>query len=409
MKSHILLIGIVCIILSSCGKSENSSVNLGGTWRAELDISPDKLPFELEFIKSGEKWVINIINGEEKLELDDAYMKNDSIFIPLGIFDSEIRAVVEKDSLLRGIYVRNYSSDYSIPFSAKKGKYDRFDVSESPKTDFSGKWKTIFQDSKGKTSEAIGSFEQTENKIHGTFLTPLGDYRYLEGNVSGSTFYLSAFDGSHAFFFTGELLEDGSIQGRFRSGPRYEETFIAVRDEEFELPDSYGLTHLKEGYDELDFSFPDIDGNMVSIKDDKFRDKVVLVQLFGTWCPNCMDETKFLAPWYQKNKDRGIEIIGLAFESKPDFDYASQRVKKSAEKLGVDYTFLIAGVSNKEKAAEALPALSSVVAFPTLVYIDKKGKVRHIHTGFNGPGTGGLYDRWVEEHEELVEGLLGEG
>lgn len=106
-----------------------------------------------------------------------------------------------------------------------------------------------------------------------------------------------------------------------------------------------------------------------------------------------MDETKYLAPWYEQNKDRGIEIIALAFESKPDFDYTSNRVKNAAERLGANYTFLIAGESIKEKASEALPALNSVVAFPTLIYIDKKGKIRHIHTGFNGPPTGGLYDR----------------
>ncbi|MCH7399866.1 TlpA family protein disulfide reductase [Belliella sp. DSM 107340] len=408
MKTRVLLASFSIFLLAACSQSQNSKHELQGMWHAELDINPDVIPVELELEKSGEKWEAYLINGEEKLKLDEVLVKNDSIFIPMGIFDSEIKASIKNDSLLQGVFVKNTSSDYGIPFEAKKGAFERFEVTEKPKTDFSGKWKTIFQDTNGKTYEAIGEFVQNGIQIRGTFLTALGDYRFLAGNVSGETFFLSAFDGSHAFFFTADLLEDGSIQGRFRSGPRYQETFIAVRDEDFELPDAYELTYLKDGYEELDFSFPDTEGNMVSIKDDKFKNKVVLVQLFGTWCPNCMDETKFLAPWYEKNKDRGIEIIGLAFESKPDFDYASQRVKKSAEKLGAGYTFLIAGVSNKEKAAEALPALSSVVAFPTLIYIGKNGKVRHIHTGFNGPGTGGLYDRWIEEHEELVSGLLRE-
>jgi thiol-disulfide isomerase/thioredoxin len=350
-----------------------------------------------------------LINAEERLEIEGIHVSADSVWIPLGIFDSDIKAKITESGDLEGSYVRNYAADYKMPFYAIKGAAQRFTTSAKPKLDFSGRWKTVFQDDNGKTYDAIAVLEQKGDQLTGTFLTALGDYRYLEGNVSGKTFFLSAFDGSHAFFFQGDAQADGSLQGRFRSGPRYKETFIAVRDEEFELPDAGSLTYLKEGYETLDFTFPDTDGKMVSIQDEQFKDKVVLVQLFGTWCPNCMDETKYLAPWYEKNKDRGIEIIGLAFESKPEFDYASNRVKKAAKRLGANYTFLIAGESNKEKASQALPALNRVVAFPTLIYIDRQGKVRHIHTGFNGPGTGGLYDRWIEEHEALVNELLEEG
>lgn len=395
--------------LLSCQKEDNSNVTLEGIWHAELEMSPDVLPFGLELIQSGEKWSAVLINAEERLEIEGIQVSADSVWIPLGIFDSDIKAKITESGDLEGSYVRNYAADYKMPFYATKGAAQRFATSVKPNFDFSGRWKTVFQDDNGKTYDAIAILEQKGDQLTGTFLTALGDYRFLEGNVSGNTFYLSAFDGSHAFFFQGDVLDDGSLQGRFRSGPRYKETFIAVRDEEFELPDAGSLTYLKEGFETLDFTFPDTDGKMVSIQDEQFKDKVVLVQLFGTWCPNCMDETKYLAPWYEQNKDRGIEIIGLAFESKPEFDYASKRVKNAAERLGANYTFLIAGVSNKEKASEALSPLNSVVAFPTLIYIDKKGKVRHIHTGFNGPGTGGLYDRWIEEHESLVNGLLGEG
>ena len=81
----------------------------------------------------------------------------------------------------------------------------------------------------------------------------------------------------------------------------------------------------------LTFSFPDVNGKMVSLTDDKYKNKVVIIQLFGTWCPNCMDETIFLTDWYDENKDRGVEIIGLAYERKDDFTYASERVKKMVE------------------------------------------------------------------------------
>ncbi|HRG10398.1 MAG TPA: TlpA family protein disulfide reductase, partial [Cyclobacteriaceae bacterium] len=81
-------------------------------------------------------------------------------------------------------------------------------------------------------------------------------------------------------------------------------------------------------------------------------------------------------------------IIGLAYERKPDFAYASERVKKMKAKFGVNYEYLIAGVNDNTKAAETLPMLNKVVAFPTTIFIGKDGKVKHIHTGFDGPGTG---------------------
>lgn len=408
MKKTTLLCLVLFILLGSCRQEAKKQIVLDGNWLAVLDISPDIIPFRLTFSQSKGKLVAQVHNAEEKLVYDEVVIRGDSLFITMSIFDSDIKAKIIDEQTIEGIYVRNYADNYVIPFNATKSTKSRFEVKETPKTNFTGRWKTVFQDEKGETYEAIGIFSQKGDQLTGTFLTNLGDYRFLEGNASGNTFSLSAFDGSHAFLFKGELQEDGSILGKFRSGPRYTETFIAVRDDAFELPDAYGLTSIKEGVEKFTFTFLDIDGQPVSLEEERFRNKVVLVQLFGTWCPNCMDEIKFLAPWYEKNKASGIEIVALAFESKPDFEYASSRVKKSKEKLNANYTFLIAGESNKERAGEALPMLNAVVAFPTLIYIDKKGVIRKIHTGFNGPATGDLFDRWVEEHEALVREMLEE-
>ncbi len=398
----------ISFIISCTGKTEKLT-NLSGKWEAQLDIGEDYLPFGIGFAKTGEKWLMEVYNGDEILIYDEVELLGDSLKVSMGIFDSEIKAKFKDFDVLEGVFVKNAASDYRIPFQAFRSTgRSRFEAFREPETDFSGKWKTVFEKENGEKYDAVALLSQQGNKLTGTFMTELGDYRFLEGNVSGNTFQLSAFDGSHLFLFKGEVQKDGSILGNFRSGPRVKESFQSVRKEAFELSDSYSLNYLKAGYDKLSFTFPDVDGNMISIDDEKFKGKVVLVQLFGTWCPNCMDETKFLAPWYKNNRDKGVEIIGLAFESKPEFEYASTRVKKSMDKLGAEYTFLIAGVSNKEKASEAIPALNKVIAFPTLFYIDKKGQVRNIHTGFNGPGTGEYYTQWVEEHEELVRELLNE-
>ncbi|MFD2202306.1 TlpA disulfide reductase family protein [Shivajiella indica] len=407
-KKGPLLIPILCFfIFISCNDKKNE-ILLEGDWHAELNIEPGIVPFSFGLKKNGEKWGSEIYNADEVLSYDEVDQFGDSLIIHMGIFDSDIKAAVQKDGSLKGYFIKNHLEGYRIPFTATKGLKDRFSTSTSPIADFSGKWKTEFEKSNGEKYDAIGIFKQEGDHITGTFLTSLGDYRYLEGNVDGDTFYLSAFDGSHVYFFSGKNLPDGSIHGTFRSGPKYRESFFAVRDEAFELPDANSLNYLKDGYERLSFSFPDLNKNMVSLEDEKFKDKVVLVQLFGTWCPNCMDETKYLAEWYRKNKNREIEIIALAFEYKADFDYASARVRKTKERMNAEYIFLVAGESNKEKASEALPALNQVIAFPTLIYIGRDGKVKNIHTGFSGPGTGAYYERWVEEHENLVNRLLEE-
>lgn len=396
------------LFLFSCGKQDRASIQLEGKYLAQLQATEDQVPFFLFLQPNENSYIAEIHNGDEVLEYDEVYVSQDSITIVMGIFDAEINAAIQKDGSLRGHFVKNNLQDYRIPFFANKSTDQRFPTVDSPSFDFTGKWKTVFQDSKGESYEAIGIFEQEGNKINGTFLTKLGDYRFLEGNVDGSTFYLSAFDGSHVYYFEGNVDENETIQGVFKSGPRYQEFFTAERNEAFELPDPYALNYLKEGVEKFGFSFPDLNGNMVSLQDEAFANKVVLVQLFGTWCPNCMDETRFLADWHKKNKERGIEVIALAFESKPDFDYARDRVAKTKKRMKAEYTFLIAGESNKEKASEALPDLNQVIAFPTLIYLNREGEVRYIHTGFNGPGTGGYYHRWVEEHEQLIQELLAE-
>ena len=121
-----------------------------------------------------------------------------------------------------------------------------------------------------------------------------------------------------------------------------------------------------------------------------------------------MDETKFLIPWYQKNKQRGVEVLGLAFERSPEMAVSGPKITRMKERFQIDYPVVLAGSNDKAEASKALPDLNAVLAFPTTIFIDKKGKVRHIHTGFSGPGTGKYYDRYVEEFNRLVDKLLAE-
>ena len=380
-----------------------------GIWRATLEIQGHELPFNFELINTkGGGYHAYILNAEERLRLDDVTVTDDSIDLPLHIFDANIKAKILSDGQsLSGSFIKNDVDDYVIPFRAEYNQAFRFkrDSTDETVEDFNGKYEVTFFDSQD-TSKAIGVFKQNGDTVIGTFLTPTGDYRYLEGNVVNGKMQLSTFDGNHAYLFTATKDADGNLTGDYLSGKNYKATWTGVKNENFSLPDAGSLTYLKPGFEKIELKFPDVNGNLISLSDEKYRNKVVILQLFGTWCPNCMDETRFLAPWYEKNKDRGVEVIGLAFEKKDDFDYASKRVKNMIEKLDVSYDFVIAGTSDKGQASQALPMLNKVAAFPTTIFIGKDGKVKSIHTGFSGPGTGIYYDQFVQHFNEKVNELL---
>lgn len=398
---HRILLFLTLVFLTIACSSDVK--DLSGTWRAVVSMQGQELPFTFTLTKEQEQYTAVIRNAEEKLLLDDVRLEGDTLVMLMHIFDAQIRAKVMGDQL-SGVFIKNYDLNATIPFLATKGDNYRFAKKDKAAVDFSGKYSITFTNEKD-TTLAVGLFTQNENEVKGTFLTPTGDYRYLQGNIIGETMKLSAFDGNHTFLFTAQLKGD-SILGDFYSGKTYHQVWKGVKTESASLPHPESLTYLKEGYDKIEFSFPDVNGNPVTLLDEKYKNKVVILQLFGTWCPNCMDETRFLTDWYAQNNNRGVEIIGLAYERKADFNYASDRIKKMKEKLNVTYDFVIAGVNDKVKAGETLPMLNKVVAFPTTIFIGKDGKVKHIHTGFSGPGTGIYYEQFKESFNQKINELL---
>jgi thiol-disulfide isomerase/thioredoxin len=396
-------------LLYSCSPRSNDHDDTikSGIWRATLNIQGKELPFNFEVSGDSSRGIkILLRNADERILLDDISFRNDSIFAPLHIFDASIQAKIEGDRL-HGNFIKHYEKDSAIPFSAEYGNTSRFEVPETNNVnvDFNGRYTVRFF---GKdTTNAVGIFNQKNDSVTGTFLTATGDYRYLQGNVINDTIHLSAFDGNHVYLFEATKSTD-SISGIFYSGKTSKKPWKGIKNDGTSLPSATSITYLKPGYDKIEFSFPDINGKTISLNDPKYQNKVIILQLMGTWCPNCMDETNFLVPWYNQNKDRGVEIIALAYERKDDFAYASERVKKMIDKLDVTYDVVIAGTNDKVKASQSLPMLNQLVAWPTTIYIGKDGKVKKIYTGFSGPGTGTEYDRFKEEFNETINQLLTE-
>ncbi len=407
----ILTLALIFISCSSNKEKPSGKAIPEGNWRGIINTQGKEIPFNFRTAQKEDNTLhISLLNAGEEITITDTHRKGDSLIIPMHIFDTEIRAVAENGTM-RGTWIKNYAGNYKLPFTATLDE-DRFpQPSEKAESNLSGKWAISFQNRQTYPEHqhnAIGLFKQDGNHLSGTFLTPTGDYRYLEGVINNKFFTLSSFDGENAYLFEGEILHENSISGTFWSGKSRKESWTGKRDDNAQLPDPESLTFLKEGYDEFNFKFPDLNGNFTSLSDPEYQNKVIIVQVLGTWCPNCMDETRFLGGWYRRNKDREVAIIGLAYEKKDDFDYARGRIQKMAQKLDADYDFLIAGTPDKESTSRSLPMLNHVMSFPTTIFIDKQGKVRKIHTGFYGPGTGEYYQQFTEEFNSFTEKLLAE-
>ena len=381
-----------------------------GIWRGAIIMQGHELPFNIDILQTPTgSYTASIHNGDERILMDEVSVQRDSLMMMLPTFDAGFKVAIRGDSL-RGRFVINYTAGYSLPFSAAFGQGYRFvpsDTVTATTVDFSGTYDVQFFN-ENNTVSAMGVVTQKGNHATGTFLTPTGDYRYLEGNVVHDTLWLSTFDGNHIYLFNAAKVNDSTIQGIHWLGRTRFRKWEGIRNANARPPESESLTYLKEGYDRIDFSFPDVNGKVISSRDERFANKVVIIQILGSWCPNCMDETRFLADWYKNNRERGVEVVGLAYEQKEDFVYASQRVKKMKEKLGVLYDVLIAGVSDNKKASATLPALNAVISFPTTIFIGKDGKVKHIHTGFSGPGTGIYYEQMKEKFNQAVNDCLAE-
>ena len=431
--SQRLLVAALGLLAAACGQNTTletaaattSAVALltPGPWRGELATQGQQIPFLFEVKTEAGQPVVYLINrglnGEERLRCPEIAAAGDSVTIRLHVFDAALVVRGAGQGELRGTWVKYDAKEpYRVPLVATAGDELLFkDKGAADKrVSFTGTWQTEFRDETGKTYPAVGIFKQISADVTGTFLTTTGDYRYLAGQVGGSKMRLSTFDGSHAFLFTGQFHNDigigdtiNFITGDYFSGKNGHETWAAHANSTAKLPDADTLTYLRKGESRLNFSFPSIvAGQRLSPTDPKYRGKVVVVQILGSWCPNCMDETAYLAPWYAQNKARGVEIIGLGYERSADYDKAAPRLRKLQERYHIGYDLAVAGTSNKDSVAASLPQLAKFLGFPTIIFLDKKGVVRSIRTGFSGPGTGQYYEDEKAHFNQTVDKLLQE-
>ncbi|PQA54458.1 peroxiredoxin family protein [Siphonobacter curvatus] len=384
-----------------------------GVWRGVFTINEQKVPFNFE-VKGheAEDATFSLINGTRRDHFHVKQTAPDSLFIKMNTYDAALVAKVHPDGHLTGEYRSLVPSlrGNSLPFTAEYGKTYRFvepgkDI--APTANLSGKWE-IKLISKEPVANQVALLEQKGNKLTGVIMTVVGDSRELEGTVQGNEFVLSGFTGPNPVLIKGKINEDKTLSAEIDRGLYVTQKLEWTKNKKAELPDPYALTQLKEGQNKLDFEFPDLNGKTVKLSDPKYKGKVVIVEIIGTWCPNCTDQTAFLSPWFKANKHRGVEAIAVGFEQKDDLNYAKYTLGKLKEKYGIEYDILFGGLADKKLASEKFAALNKMMAFPTTIIIGRDGTVKQIHTGYTGEITGKYYKSYVKKWNKDLDKYIAE-
>jgi thiol-disulfide isomerase/thioredoxin len=269
-----------------------------------------------------------------------------------------------------------------------------------------GRWSVDFE---SDDEPAVAIFSSgPSGEILGTFLTTTGDYRYLAGTYEEGRLRLSCFDGAHAFLFDARLAENGTLAGDFWSRDSWHDTWTARRDPHAAMPDAFELTRWVGGKDLDEMTFPDLDGRPRSLGDAEFAGRARILEVFGSWCPNCNDAAAYLAELHREYGPRGLSIVGLAFEMTGEFERDAEQVRRYAKHHGLQFPLLVAGVSDKALASESFPLLDRIRSYPTTIFLHADGRLRAVHQGFAGPATGKAHEELRARFRGLIEELLAE-
>lgn len=403
-----LLLGWV-IVLVSCSdpvtdapQDESAPSLINGSWVMMMDLGQTSMPIRWDVQDN----VATIVNGQERIEVSNITLNGDSISIIMPRYNSAFHGIFADTETIVGSWHNYAKDDYHIPFLAKYESPELWVSSTDSSEEL--KYEVTFSPRTEDEYPAIGLLSIGNGISTGSFLTETGDYRYLQGDTAEGRLTLSCFDGAHMFLFTAEINEDELVGGQFYSGKHWQEPWYGIRNPNAELTHPDSLTFMVDGHTTLNFTAKDARGHDNEINQGFLSGYVTIVQIFGTWCPNCYDENVFYKELYQEYHDDGLRIIPVAFEKGDTYEEHREAVVSQFQELAMPYPVLIAGKSSKKLASEMFPQVNEIISFPTSFFLDRSGTVRKIHTGFYGPGTGRYYKEYTANTHEFIQELLSE-
>ena len=378
--------------------------SIAGLWDATLTMNGTEVPFKVGFSGSGADVKGWFFNGDKKEVSNKGTFENGSLVLSFDSYASVLKLTL-KDGALDGEYV---TRGKGLPIHAVPAVEHKAADVKAP--NIGGLW--ILENVKSRKGEKAWNLilEQKGAEISGAILRVDGDTGTLTGRYRDGKFVLSHFSGARAALLVITPESDGRLSVEL-DGQHDAGSMVAVRAEQAradslpEPTDPNTHTGVKDPSQPFPFSFPDLNGKLVSNTDARFKDKVVLINITGSWCPNCHDEAPFLAELYNKYRAQGLEIVALSFEEADQLANPT-RLRAFIEEYGIKYTVLLGGETDTAKAK--LTQALNWDAWPTTFFVGRDGLVKTVHAGFPSPGSGELYRRDKEEFVATVERLLAE-
>jgi peroxiredoxin len=374
--------------------------SVAGLWDATIVYNNLEIPFRIQFAGSGDAVQGWFFNGDDKIVSTAGRLDSAGLSLRFDDMGANLEARLDGGALA-GTYTRR---GRTYPFRARPHAEAMASATKVPP--IAGVWEVALDSSKGEKAWHL-IVRQSSAEVSAAILRVDGDTGLLTGTWRDGKFVLSHFSGARPSLVELTPAENGSLMVVQNANNKY----TAWRPAEARakgLPEPTDPAHhttVKDPNEPFHFRAPDLNGRMVSDADTRFRDKVVIVAIGGSWCPNCHDEAPFLVELYRKYHQAGLEIVALSFE---DEDQLTDPVNLRAfiRKYGIEYTVLLAGKTADLEAK--VPQAVNLNAYPTSFFLGRDGRVREVHAGFAGKATGDFYRQLREEVTGLVERLLAE-
>jgi thiol-disulfide isomerase/thioredoxin len=397
--SAVLAVALLAVLALPARAAAQS---LAGLWDATVLVNEVEIPFRIELAGSGAGLNGSFFNGDEKVTSTTGSFENGSLILTFDEYETKLEATL-KDGSLEGQYSRG-SRGAPYPFKAKRFTPAPVDTTDVPP--IAGLWNVQVKSSKGESAWQL-IVRQSGPEVSAVILRVDGDTGALTGTFSNGTFVLSHFSGARPLRLELTAQADGTLSVvQNKDAPLNAIRSDVARAKGLPEPsDPSRFTSMKDPTEPLRFSFPDLNGQVVSNTDERFRGKVLIVNITGSWCPNCHDEVPFLVELYRKYHSQGLEVIGLSFEEAAQLKNPT-RLRAFIKRYGVDYTVLLAG--EPKDAPDKLSQAANLNSFPTSFFLGRDGRVRSVHAGFPGRASGRFHEEAKAELVATIERLLAE-
>lgn len=381
--------------------------SLAGEWDATVKANGVDVPCRFKVTGEGSSLQGTFFNGEEQYPSTSATFANGSLVMNYEYTSGKMEATY-KDGHLQGVF---HAARGNYPITAVRHTTTPAPAANAPLIE--GEYEIANNSGKGEKAWWF-LVRQKGGEVQASILRVDGDTGTLAGTWHDSTpsgpgkFVLSHFALARAALLEVTPQPDGSLHLVMNGTTQYTAWLpAAARAKGLPPPTDPTLhTGVKDTSEPFHFKFKDLNGNIVSSDDARFKNKVVVVNILGSWCPNCHDEAPFLVEVYKKYRAKGVEVVALDFEQGDEVQ-DPVRMRAFAKRYGIEYTVLQPGPTTEIE--NKLPQLKNFNAWPTTFFLGKDGRVAHVHAGFPSSASGKRYTEAKQEFTETVERLLAAG